>query len=329
MKKKSIIIFLSCCSLLFANNSSSIYIFAKDESSSASEGSSVINITEDNLTPDIYDGKDYSAKIQRTFYENGYYNIEIMIDNKSSDSIIFTLDNSDVDGFQISMGMSCNTINSGKKGVVKFGFQEQEFTDYGIEDFDYLNTVFGVFVSENAPAYPLCIKKEVFMKDSNGNSVSVSSSKLQQKIDELNKKIESLETENQELKELLKKSHITDNENDQRLMNAVVMTADVYNGSNTQIIGQRAFITIPKEVLKQISEKCYVNFLNAKVKDSGYNWFSIICDDGTGICFAGSFTGLGTYGKINNEGSVTETIGNISVTENGYEYTKANQISPH
>mgnify|MGYP000113902467 FL=1 len=111
MKKKSIIIFLSCCSLLFANNSSSIYIFAKDESSSASEDSSVINITEDNLTPDIYDGKDYSAKIQRTFYENGYYNIEIMIDNKSSDSIIFTLDNSDVDGFQISMGMSCNTIN--------------------------------------------------------------------------------------------------------------------------------------------------------------------------------------------------------------------------
>lgn len=159
MKKKSIIIFLSCCSLLFANNSSSIYIFAKDESSSASEDSSVINITEDNLTPDIYDGKDYSAKIQRTFYENGYYNIEIMIDNKSSDSIIFTLDNSDVDGFQISMGMSCNTINSGKKGVVKFGFQEQEFTDYGIEDFDYLNTVFGVFASENAPAYPLCIKK--------------------------------------------------------------------------------------------------------------------------------------------------------------------------
>ena len=51
---------------------------------------------------------------------------------------------------------------------------------------------------------------------------------------------------------------------------------------------------------------------------------SIFCDDGTGICFAGSFTGLGTYGKINNEGSVTETIGNISVTENGYEYESIN-----
>ena len=93
MKKKSIIIFLSCCSLLFANNSSSIYIFAKDESSSASEGSSVINITEDNLTPDIYDGKDYSAKIQRTFYENGYYNIEIMIDNKSRQTVLLYRNN--------------------------------------------------------------------------------------------------------------------------------------------------------------------------------------------------------------------------------------------
>ena len=38
------------------------------------------------------------------------------------------------------------------------------------------------------------------MKDSNGNSVSVSSSKLQQKIDELNKKIESLETEKSRIK---------------------------------------------------------------------------------------------------------------------------------
>ena len=90
------------------------------------------------------------------------------------------------------------------------------------------------------------------------------------------KKIENLETENQELKEQLSEyKNVTpenqtsteisetvpatsDNENDQRLMNAVVMTADVYNGSNTQIIGQRAFITIPKEVLKQISEKGYV-----------------------------------------------------------------------
>lgn len=343
MKKKSIIIFLSCCSLLFANSSFSVYTFAKGESSSASEDSSVINITEDNLTPDICDGEDYSAKIQRIFYENGHYSIEIMIDNKSSNSIIFNLNNSDVDGFQISIGTSCNTIDPGKKGVVKFGFQEQEFTDYGIEDFDCLNTVFSVFASENAPTYPLCIKKDVFMKDSNGNPISVlSSAQFQQKIDELNQKIENLETENQELKEQLSEyknvasesqtsaeisetvSAASDNENDQRLMNAVVMTADVYNGSNTQIIGQRAFITIPKEVLKQISEKGYTNFLNAKVKDSGYNWFSIICDDGTGICFAGSFTGLGTYGKINNEGSVTEAIGNISVTENGYEYESIN-----
>lgn len=201
MKKKSIIIFLSCCSLLFANSSFSVYTFAKGESSSASEDSSVINITEDNLTPDICDGEDYSAKIQRIFYESGHYSIEIMIDNKSSNSIIFNLNNSDVDGFQISMGTSCNTIDPGKKGVVKFGFQEQEFTDYGIEDFDCLNTVFSVFASENAPTYPLCIKKEVFMKDSSGNTITTSSSsQLQQRVDELTEKVQELESENQKLK---------------------------------------------------------------------------------------------------------------------------------
>lgn len=113
-------------------------------------------------------------------------------------------------------------------------------------------------------------------------------------------------------------------EADQRLANATIFKADVYNGTGTDIIGKRAYIIIPKDTLKQISEKDYANFLNTKVKDSGYNWFSIICDDGTGICFAGSFTNLGTYGKINKDGSITEAIGNISATENGYKYEPIN-----
>lgn len=106
-----------------------------------------------------------------------------------------------MDGFQISMGTSCNTIDPGKKGIVKFGFQEQEFTDYGIEDFNCLNTVFSVFASENTPTYPLCIKKEVFMKDSSGNAITTSSSsQLQQRVDELTEKVQELESENQKLK---------------------------------------------------------------------------------------------------------------------------------
>lgn len=51
---------------------------------------------------------------------------------------------------------------------------------------------------------------------------------------------------------------------------------------------------------------------------------SIICDDGTGIVFSNSFTGLGTYGELDDEGCVTTPLGYISASESGYEYEPAN-----
>ena len=99
---------------------------------------------------------------------------------------------------------------------------------------------------------------------------------------------------------------------------------DVTNGNGTDAIGQRAYIVIPKEVLSQISENGYATFLENKIKNSGYNWFSIICDDGTGIVFSNSFTGLGTYGELDDEGCVTTPLGYISASESGYEYELAN-----
>ena len=157
-------------------------------------------------------------------------------------------------------------------------------------------------------------------------------------MEELKKQIEELKAENALLKEQLDSSTTTsdldtspsgsipatDNENDQRLLNAIIMCADVTNGIGTDVIGQRAYIVIPKEVLSQISENGYATFLENKIKNSGYNWFSIICDDGTGIVFSNSFTGLGTYGELDGEGCVTSPLGYISASESGYEYDPAN-----
>lgn len=108
-----------------------------------------------------------------------------------------------------------------------------------------------------------------------------------------------------------------------RLENATIFTADIFNGSGTEVIGQRAYIILPKSALKEITESEYSVFLDSKVKDSGYNWFSIICDDGTGIVFNGCFTGVGTYGNMDQEGAVVEAIGYITLTENGYIYELA------
>ena len=77
-----------------------------------------------------------------------------------------------------------------------------------------------------------------------------------------------------------------------RLENATIFTADIFNGSGTEVIGQRAYIILPKSALKEITESEYSVFLDSKVKDSGYNWFSIICDDGTGIVLTAALQAL-------------------------------------
>lgn len=104
--------------------------------------------------------------------------------------------------------------------------------------------------------------------------------KLLKTVEELKKQIEELKAENASLKEQLSSSaatsdsdtpssdsvSTTDNENDQRLLNAIIMCDDVTNGNGTDVIGQRAYIVIPKEVLSQISENGYATFLENKIK---------------------------------------------------------------
>ena len=92
------------------------------------------------------------------------------------------------------------------------------------------------------------------------------------------------------------------------------------NGFGTEVIGQRAYIIIPKDDLKNVTENEFSEFVNSNIKGKGYNWFTITCDDGMGINFAGDLSSFATYGKVDNEGSITEPIGYITLTENGYIY---------
>lgn len=95
---------------------------------------------------------------------------------------------------------------------------------------------------------------------------------------------------------------------------------DVKSGSGEKI-GEYAYIRITKAQLQSITEENYKEFVETVVKDSGYNWVSIICDDGTGICFPGSMYYVGTYGKQDSDGSILEDYGSITLNENGgYTY---------
>lgn len=112
-------------------------------------------------------------------------------------------------------------------------------------------------------------------------------------------------------------------ETDNPLMKAELQVSDVASGSGEKI-GEWAEVTIQKDVLKAVTQEQYAEFCDSVVKDSGYNWVTISCGDGTGIQFAGSISFVATYGNLDNEGCITETIGNIMVQEDGtYSYTPA------
>lgn len=104
------------------------------------------------------------------------------------------------------------------------------------------------------------------------------------------------------------------------LMDYDLTVKDVKTGSGDKI-GEYAYIRITKAQLQSITEENYKEFVETVVKDSGYNWVAILCDDGTGICFPGSMYYVGTYGKQDTDGSILEDYGAITLDENGgYTY---------
>lgn len=101
------------------------------------------------------------------------------------------------------------------------------------------------------------------------------------------------------------------------LTQAKVKTADVMNGFGTDKIGERAYIEIGKEDLQNVTQEDFKEFADTVVKDSGYNYFTVICDDGTGVFFGGSGIIIVSYGKLNDEGMLEETVGDILLQDNG------------
>lgn len=107
------------------------------------------------------------------------------------------------------------------------------------------------------------------------------------------------------------------------LMTAPVTEHEVKNGTKTEVIGEWAEIVVAKELLQATSMEEFVEFCNEVVDESGYNWVTITCDDGTGIQFQGSVSMVATYGTLDNEGCIVDAIGTIMLQEDGtYSYSE-------
>lgn len=100
------------------------------------------------------------------------------------------------------------------------------------------------------------------------------------------------------------------------LLDCDVKTADVKSGSG-DVIGQRAFVSVLKSQLVELTAENFAEFAETVVKDSGYNYFTIKCDDGTGIVFPGSTYYVSNYCQLNDDGAMLENYGTITLDENG------------
>lgn len=79
-------------------------------------------------------------------------------------------------------------------------------------------------------------------------------------------------------------------------------------------------VSVPKEVLKATTEPEFRDFCSTVVKDSGYSWVTIVCGDGTGIQFPGSFAGAAEYGQIDGCGRIDDPMGYVYLKNGEYIY---------
>ena len=123
-----------------------------------------------------------------------------------------------------------------------------------------------------------------------------------------NKLLESLSIQSEESDDIEE----TETSQNNSLLQSYIKSGDIYSGDRSKILGKYGYISIPKETLRTVTAEEFIEFAQQQATYSSvYNWVSIICDDGTGILFSGCDMYYPTYGKLDSDGSILETYGDI------------------
>ena len=106
------------------------------------------------------------------------------------------------------------------------------------------------------------------------------------------------------------------------LLESKLKEADVMNGAGDTVIGKRAYIEIKKDDLTALTQEQFQEFVDVVVRDSGYNYVTIIAEDASkAIFFPGSMVEIAHYGVVNIDGTLNATHGYITLQEDGtYTY---------
>ena len=98
---------------------------------------------------------------------------------------------------------------------------------------------------------------------------------------------------------------------------------DVKNGTGDAVVGKCAYIYLTEKQFEEMTAEDLQQFAEKRVKDAEYNWVSICCTNGKGICFSGSDTSFATYGELDEDGSIKSEIGTWTRNKDGsYSYSE-------
>lgn len=97
----------------------------------------------------------------------------------------------------------------------------------------------------------------------------------------------------------------------------------ITNSTKTKVVGKRASISLTKDDARAATPEDFTEFARDVVDDSGFNWWTVIFDDGTGIVFNGSSILNPEYGKVARDGTVYEAYGALFFGDDDlYSYAK-------
>lgn len=112
-------------------------------------------------------------------------------------------------------------------------------------------------------------------------------------------------------------------ENAGQILGHDVHTADVMNGPKTKAIGTWAYIEMDRAEFDGLSDEQWMLIFDA-VDGLDYNWFSILCGDGTGATFPGcSF--MATVGKVDDDGAIIKAEKELLCPDGKLSIEKAEQ----
>ena len=98
------------------------------------------------------------------------------------------------------------------------------------------------------------------------------------------------------------------------LMDYELEIKDLLNGDGETVAGQYAYIYVSETHFDSITPEFLKEFADSVVKNSGYNWVSIVTTSKRGICFSGSSTLFASCGTVDEKGIVIEQTGSWELT---------------